>query len=332
MDVDKLKISVITCTYNPDVQIFKKLIAAIALMQWPSKSTLEWIIVDNNSSHAIKNNFDFSNVKMEVVHVSEINPGLTHARIAGSKMAKGDWLVFFDDDNEPNDDYLVNAAVLIKTYKNVKCWGAGNIFVNFQETKDSNWLQNYKNVYQERHIYGEIIQKDKAWNSNYPQGTGQIITKILFNDYLEQVANGIYSLSDRKGQSLSSGGDVQIALNVIKNGYKVGISEKLSLQHNIDANKSTFEYLFKLIYGMASGAILSHNQVFKTSKKDFHLSNSNVLKVLINYIRQFKLNVLKRKNLTVFAQRMGNLNAQFVANENIKNKPLTLRLIEKYCF
>lgn len=331
MDSDTLKISIITCAYNPNTFIFNRLIAAIANLNTEGIDA-EWIVVDNNSIHSVQNSFDFSKVTIKLKHVIEKNPGLTNARIAGANEAKGHWLLFFDDDNEPNVEYLINIAALINKYNDVKCWGAGNIFVNFEVTKDSLWLQNYKEMYQERHVTGEIIQEDKVWNSNYPQGTGQCIAKLLFDDYIDKVSNGTYSLSDRKGKSLSSGGDVQIVLNVIKNGYKVGISDRLSLQHNIDANKSTFNYLFKLIYGMASGAILSYEQVFKTPREEFQLSNSKIIIVLFNYLRQFKFSLLDRKNLLVFAQRMGNLNAQFVASKNMKSKPLTLKLIEKYCF
>jgi glycosyltransferase involved in cell wall biosynthesis len=334
MDVDTLKISLITCTYNPNVEIFERLIAAIANLNTKEVS-VEWIVVDNNSAKAVEEQFDFTLLSMPVVHVIEIKPGLTQARIAGSKMAKGDWLLFFDDDNEPNNDYLISVANLIKKYNNVKCWGAGNIYVNFQDTKDSHWLQDYRSVYQERHIIGEIIQEAKVWNSNYPQGTGQVITKSLFDDYLIKVANGLYSLSDRKGQSLSSGGDVQIVLNVIKLGYKVGISDKLLLQHNIDAHKSTFKYLFKLIYGMASGAVLAHHQVFPSRLPDKitnKITNKIVLTIVTNYFRQFKFKAFSREKLLIFSQRMGDLNAYWIAfNSDIK-KPKVLQIIEKYVF
>lgn len=329
----KTNFSIITCTYNPNVEIFNRLIEAIVRLKTPEYSSVEWIVVDNNSEQSIKEGFDFSAVQIPVTHILETTPGLTNARIAGAKETKGDWLVFFDDDNEPNEVYLIKAKQLISKYQEVKCWGPGNISVRFHQIKDSIWLGKYKNIFQERHINGEIIQNEKQWNSNYPQGTGQIIEKRFFHDYADQIASGIYSMSDRTGKSLSSGGDVQIALNVIKLGGKVGVSEKLSIYHHIEASKASFNYLKKLIYGMASGAVLAHQQVFPIYKNNNSLkSDSQVFKVVFNYFRQYKCKAFSKDKQLVFAQRMGDLKATLLTDSRDIKQPILLRLIEKFYF
>ncbi|NRR91023.1 glycosyltransferase family 2 protein [Winogradskyella undariae] len=323
-----MNLSIITCTYNPNRAVFDRLISSVSKLKKTNNISVEWIVVDNNSKNKIEANFDFSNVKIPFSHVIERKPGLTAARISGINSAKGDWLVFFDDDNEPNNNYLIESVELILNYPKVKCWGAGNINVCFEDKNVNSWVIKQKKIFQERHVIGEIIQNSEVWNENYPQGTGQLIEKKIILDYLDKVDSGLYSLSDRKGKSLSSGGDVQIALNVIKKGYKVGVSEKLILNHNIESNKSTFEYINRLIYGMASGAIVSHQQVFPKKQSPRNISNLDVFYVFLNYLRQYKFKSLNKDNQLILAQRFGDLNAQNLASHK-KTNPKLLEIFEK---
>lgn len=322
--------SIITCTYNPDDEIFNRLIKAVSRLEIPNNVSVEWIIVDNNSTQSVEKSFDFSSIQIPLLHVVEQTPGLTSARIAGFKASKGDWIVFFDDDNEPNEDYIKNAFALINNNNNVGIWGAGRIAVNFE--KNARWLEAYRQLFQERNIKNEIIQNSNTWQNNYPQGTGQVIKRMLFEDYKTKVESNQYSLSDRSGKSLSSGGDVQIVLNAIKYGYCVGVSEDLKLYHHIDASKCSFSYVLRLIYGMASGAVLAHHQVFPYKTNYQPISNKNVLTILLNYIRQFKIQAFSKSKISILAQRLGDLNAQWVAFGDTISKPTLLRQLEKRIF
>ena len=99
--------SIVICTYNPNVEIFKRVLNAISNFSTFSPKH-EVIIVDNNSNPPVSN-FDF--VKDFINHLSdrriiyENEPGLTNARIAGINQSSSEWIVFFDDDNEPDEDY-----------------------------------------------------------------------------------------------------------------------------------------------------------------------------------------------------------------------------------
>ena len=96
--------------------------------------------------------------------------------------------------------------------------------------------------------------------------------------------------------------------------------------------KQMFLYLFKLIYGMASGAVLAHHQVFPSRLPENKITNKIVLTIVTNYFRQFKFKAFSREKLLIFSQRMGDLNAYWIAfNSDIK-KPKVLQIIEKYVF
>jgi glycosyltransferase involved in cell wall biosynthesis len=72
--MDKImSFSIITCSFNPNDLIFNRLIEAIALLETDGLD-VEWIVVDNNSTNKLENTFDFSKVKINLEHVSEIKP------------------------------------------------------------------------------------------------------------------------------------------------------------------------------------------------------------------------------------------------------------------
>lgn len=325
-----MNFSIITCTYNPNRVIFERLIQSVCNLTIPENTLFEWIIVDNNSQKPIEYQFQKVNEIPFVNIIRETRQGLTYARITGIKNAKYNWIVFFDDDNEPSRDYLIEAEKIIQSNNLIACWGPGKIEVIFQNK--NKWIEKYRYIYQERTIDGIKIHNAKEWQEWYPQGTGQISKKEVLIDYIKKVEAGIYSLSDRQGKSLSSGGDVQIVMNAIKMGYLVGISGSLKLCHNIEKNKATFRYLFRLIYGMASSAILAQVQVFPGLLQIPDITNKMVLKTIWLYFRQYKFQSFTKDKLRIFAQRIGNLNAASLANKNSSLKPKILKIAERICF
>ena len=62
--------------------------------------------------------------------------------------------------------------------------------------------------------------------------------------YIKQVNEGNYTLSDRKGNNLSSGGDLQMVLTSIKLGYEVGTIPELKMNHMINKNKSQLSSIY----------------------------------------------------------------------------------------
>ena len=170
-----MRFSIITCTYNPNKLIFERLINAISQLIVENHE-LDWIVVDNNSDVCIQDNFDFTKVRIPVIHVLEKKAGLTNARIAGALAAKGNWLIFFDDDNEPDKTYLKELSKGIQKYPNVNCWGAGTINVEYIG-KVHPWYEANKDRFQQRRdstMYGA----ERYMQNYYPIGTGLSITKI----------------------------------------------------------------------------------------------------------------------------------------------------------
>lgn len=105
-----MDISIILCTYNPDQDSFLRSIKAICGLIIPEGKEVELIVVDNNSSPPIaalvEKYIPISEIKLSVKVVSEPTPGLLYARKKGFETSIGEIIVFFDDDNEPDQNYL----------------------------------------------------------------------------------------------------------------------------------------------------------------------------------------------------------------------------------
>lgn len=323
--------SIIVCTHNPENIIFGKLINSLKQLIIDKSFCVEFILVDNNSVVPITQSSivcNFMNSKRDVKVLHEKKSGLTWARIAGFKNAKYEWIVFFDDDNEPAADYLNGAVEIINKYQNVGAWGPGIIDVKFN-SKVSKFAFNHKELFQQRFMSETIIDNVRWEQSAYPYGTGMVVRKNVLLEYYKNVIEGKYSMTDRIGNSLVSGGDIQILLTAIKIGYYAGSSPCLKLVHNIDVKKTKFTKMLKLKFSLSASAIKSYNEVFSDRPFAIHkVDNIKVLKVLY-----FELKVgLFKKDIYQFIfdfyTRLGELQAHITSSTN-SNPPFLLTIFSK---
>lgn len=324
-----LSFSIIICTHNPNLTLLERLLDAVANFE-KSGIKHEVILIDNNSTPALSANkavHFFLNHKSESRIINQTKPGLTPSRVRGIKEAKYEWLIFFDDDNEPEVDYLNKAQGTIAQYIDVGIWGPGDIEVIYTEQKDE-WINTKKSLFQQRKESVTRFAHQELWQPCYPFGTGMIIKKEIAEEYARRVEQGRYTLSDRKGKSLASGGDVQMVLTGIDMGYSAGVIAGLKLNHLIDSSKSNLKYLRKQEYGTASAFVKAFNQVFYTKSIPLrYINNLEILKKVYSIYRIYRPGKTKADFELLMASKMGEINAVIFASGQAK--PLLLRLYEK---
>ena len=323
--------SIIICTYNPNREIFERLL--IAVSKFDESSVHEVIIVDNNSNPPLYQNKavqDFLARRKNSSIIAEKKPGLTSARMTGIKNAQYDWVIFFDDDNEPAPDYLCAAGEVINQHPQVGAWGPGILQVNYYQKNETKFLKKIKWLFQQRDYDATHFDNNKIEGSKYyPYGTGMIVKKAILDNYCERVEKGVYTMSDRKGKSLSSAGDLQILYNCILSGYYAGSSDKIRLNHLINGQKATHFYACRLIYALNSCQLKAYNEVFPD--KIFGILQPGNFQIIKAFISAVRAHGLYKKEFSFFmflSKKMGELNARIVASEN-KRKPVLLSLYEK---
>lgn len=237
-------LSVVLPTYNPHPQ---RLSATLAGLQHQSLPPADWelIIVDNNSDPDVAVHVNLSwhpNARV----VKEARQGLTYARVNGFLEATGSIIILVDDDNILDKEYLHNVAAI---FKNDAMLGAigGKSIPSFEKEPPA-WLNEF---------YGNLALRDlgekiltEAWASVYPAsapiGAGLAMRKQALKSYMAKIKDKNL-LTDRVGRSLSSGGDNDIVLEVLKSGWKVGYFPALSLVHMIPKERMEVEYIARLV-------------------------------------------------------------------------------------
>jgi len=328
-----MTLSIVVCTYNPDLKIFKRLISSLAEMVPPTHSLFEIILVDNNSRIPIAN-IDFVKAFMssrDNIHiVVERRPGLTSARLAGAEKANGEWLVYFDDDNEPGRYYLQELEKLIRQHENVGTWGPGNVAVEYVGDNVHPWFNENKYLFQERQSDKVKFDREETWLECYPYGTGLCIKKEIVFAYRQNIASGNYTLTDRIGKKLVSGGDTQLVFHAIKMGYAAGTSPALQLKHLISDRKLKFKYSLRQVYMTASCYVRAFNEIkFDSGAIDLQFpSNKDILKTTYTTFRVHTGKKSMRDVLVLLYDRLGQINARYFA-ANVEKRPLFLNLMER---
>ena len=106
------RFSVILCTHDPKLPLLERALAAVRSQDYPV-SSFELIIIDNCSEVPISASIASWHPKGRVVREQQL--GLTHARLRGIRESSGELIVFFDDDNILDSDYLAVAAEIAVT-------------------------------------------------------------------------------------------------------------------------------------------------------------------------------------------------------------------------
>jgi glycosyltransferase involved in cell wall biosynthesis len=246
-------ISVIVCCYNSAKRIEETL--EYLRIQKSDTFKFEIILVNNNSSdntvevaekywNSIPSEIGFSIVDQPI-------PGLSFAREKGIETSKYNYLIFCDDDNSLDINYLHNAFNIFEANSDIAIIGGEGEFSTTDKVQD--WFPPFETSYACGKQWSEscILNgvRDFVW------GAGMCIRKDIIT-HIQKL--GIKSfLADRKGKELSSGGDTELSYWVSKLGFKIYYTEELKFKHNIDHSRTSWLYLVKMYEGFArSNAIL----------------------------------------------------------------------------
>lgn len=240
-----MRLSVIIPTYNPDTARLQQTLSALRNQSLPVDQW-ELIIIDNNSSNKFDQQFNLSWHPAAKI-IKETKQGLTYARLKGFNESTGNIIVMVDDDNILDIGYLEKVLNIFD--QNPKMGAIGGKSVPLFETTPPEWLGEF---------YGSLALRDLGdrpvtamWNNKYPNaapiGAGMAIRRKAITSYIKKIASGNNNISDRTGNSLSSGGDNDMVLEILKSGWQVGYFPELMLQHIIPSQRMEANYLARLL-------------------------------------------------------------------------------------
>src|SRR5436190_1048189 len=103
-------VTVVICTHNPREPYLQRVLEALRAQTFPL-SNWELLVIDNASVSPLEGRLELSwHPQGRIIRENEL--GLTPARLRGIAEGRSDLLLFVDDDNVLDSDYVAQAAAL----------------------------------------------------------------------------------------------------------------------------------------------------------------------------------------------------------------------------
>jgi glycosyltransferase involved in cell wall biosynthesis len=253
------KLSVIICTHNPRRDYLDRVLSALKV-QTLECSEWELLIIDNASNVQVAEYLDISwHPAGRIVREEEL--GVGPARLRGVAEAQSRLVVFVDDDNVLEPDYLEKADAISDQYPFLGAWGAGKIVGEF-ETAPPSWLSPYRS-----HLALRTTSIDR-WTNNVddwpatPIGAGLCIRHNVAKRWREDAnADPDRRQFGQKGAQLLRGEDIDIALSPRQFNLGWGVFTSLKITHLMPSNRMQLEYLCRLIEGSSLSQVVVNAKI-----------------------------------------------------------------------
>ena len=214
-------------------------------------SQWEYIMVDSGSDRPLKECMDVSWHPNAVI-VEAPYKALVRSRLKGMELARSPLIIFVDDDNVLDPDYLERAVALMHDYPFIGALGAyceGEFEVPVEP-----WMHEFLCIlsamqFDEKRKAPLQYALTKEGGSWIPAGNGMVLRKAVADIYRQRVAQDARWLEiGRVGTSLMGSDDTDLVFTSIDAGFAIGTSSRLHMTHLIPARRLTPGYLARLLY------------------------------------------------------------------------------------
>lgn len=228
-----MKTSVIIPTYKRTA-LLPAALASVVAQDFP-KQEYEILVVDNapESTPAIKALCDPC-AKPSIRYIHEPNNGAHNARHAGARIAKGEILVYIDDDEVCPPGWL---SAMLAPYQDEMVAMAGGKVILHYETAPPEWLYQFNSLLGACD-WGDIpcvrVPYDCLMGGNMSVRTSVFFTVGGFN---------LDAFGDPRLIHLSGDGECGLARKVYDAELKVWYAPEAWLEHRVPAKRMTLEYI-----------------------------------------------------------------------------------------
>jgi len=262
-------VSIIICCYNSSSRIVKTL-EHIA-QQEINDINCEIILVDNASSDNTCNTAKsawskIGNSKIDFYLFYENTPGVAFARKKGVNEANFEFLIFCDDDNWLDKNYVRNVYKLFESCNEVAILGGLGIAQFEDESLKPLWFDNFYESY--------------AIGNNLEKTAGMAVRKSILMEVMDKQP---MFLQGRKKNKLSAGEDGEICFRIRLAGYQILHAPELTFKHFLISERLTWDYLKKLHIGFAKMNVVLNLYEKALNSESSKLSYFNWLKKAFYY-------------------------------------------------
>ncbi len=235
-------ISVAICTHNPRPDLFGRCLSALRT-QATCSEPWEVLVIDNASGTPLTEAglipLAGGSFPVPFRVVREPRVGLIHARGTALREARGDSLLFVDDDNLLNPPYVACASRFLAGHPEAGIVG-GRSRGEF-ESPPPLWFPRVAEYLAVRDLGSQC----EPAHRDLPFGAGMVVRRKCY----EQALKTPFLLTGRKGNQVVSGEDTELCIRATRDGWQVWYDGSLEFVHYMEARRLTLEYHRKLQHG-----------------------------------------------------------------------------------
>jgi glucosyl-dolichyl phosphate glucuronosyltransferase len=242
-----MKASVIVCTHNRS-QSLTNVLESLAAQTFPDADGWEVIVVDNNSrDHTAQVVADFaSRYPNRFRYCFESQQGLSNARNAGIREARGDVIAFTDDDTTVSPNWLYS---LTKSLHDGEWAGAGGRILPDWTCPRPRWL-NLEGDY----ASGPLVLFDLGFKAKElkqpPFGANMAFRKEMFGIY------GLFRTDlGRQPHNLMSNEESEFTIRLLVKGERLRYEPEALVYHPVLENRLQKTYFLKWWFDKGRGEI-----------------------------------------------------------------------------
>ncbi|HVZ58034.1 MAG TPA: glycosyltransferase [Chitinophagaceae bacterium] len=240
------EVSVIICSYNRAAYIGGALDSLYR--QTAAHSSYEVLVVDNNSTDTtpeVCRQFIAVHSDLCMIYLTEARQGASFARNAGAARARGNILVFMDDDATAEPDFIERILSFFQNHPGAGALG-GRIQPRYipQEPK---WMSYYVSALVGNFDYSPVTVEFKP--GKYPLESNMAVRKADF----DQLGGFNTALPGVAGTIRIGGEGKDFFLRFTALGKQVFYDPSVRVQHVVEVKKLTREYLYRVASGIGRG-------------------------------------------------------------------------------
>jgi len=242
----EIRITVAIPTYNR-AALLRQTLAGVTRQDFPAER-YEVLVIDNNSRDATAAVVaEFAGADPAPRHVSEPRQGLDHARNRALAEARGEIIVFADDDILVEPDWLRQLTAPLLADWGQKIGAVGGEVVPVFPDGLPPWVAEWHAPLAFRADAGPLPPHQT------PMGANLAFPRRVF----ARVSTFAVTL-DRAGRSYFSGGDTDMIRRVRATGLEVWFAPAARVRHQMPASRTTFRYAARHAFDSARSRVAGH--------------------------------------------------------------------------
>jgi glycosyltransferase involved in cell wall biosynthesis len=262
----KVGVSVVVCAHNSGERI-RPVVRGLSAQRIPEGFPWEVVLVDNASADATADVAratwgEESPTELRVV--SEPRLGLTYARERGLRTARYPVVSFVDDDNLVDPDWVTKVSEVMSRDPGIGVCG-GYIRAHILGPEPS-WFGAFAHDFA---VGSQGPPGDITWSRGYVWGAGLSIRREAWRDLVESGWTPVNI--DRRGETLSSGGDSELCFAVRQAGWRIHYDPSLRMTHELPPQRLEWQYLLRLNRGFGVSSVAHDAYVSDRGKRSILL-------------------------------------------------------------